>query len=111
MSGRRVTGSSLLAGADADDVWPVEHRLTNADRADVMRISLKLAGVGLQVPQRYPPDFETELLAALLPERLRPTDLDRRTGLLKCQHTILGKIVSRDESECSFAAPFTAPPP
>lgn len=64
-----------------------------------MRIALKIAGVGLQVPSKYDTSFETELLAALLPERLRPTELDRRTGLLKCQHTILGKLVTRDESE------------
>lgn len=99
MSGRRVTGASLLAGADSEDVWPVEHKLTTADRADVMRISLKFAGVGLQVPQKVPPGFESELLECLLPPRLRPTEQDRRTGLLKCQHTILGKLVSRDDSE------------
>ena len=85
----RSASGALLA-------WTDKGGLTSAERLDLVRIALRVAGFAPRLSAKLSGPQYTELLEALLPEAQRPSKRDRALSLARCVSVVLGGGVPED---------------
>ena len=84
--------------ASMADSFPTEGQVTLGDIRDFFYVALAFAKIGMRLPvgSAFSPSFREALLPLLLPESFRPRKDAMATGLLFCNHVVLGRTVPKE---------------